>query len=75
MHEGGGNCVKQLKWGWNRKEGRGGETKMQAGSGGGCLKKGEGLETPYKIWIHKETKEKIATFQSCIEHFDGMEII
>ena len=62
MHEGGGNCVIYLKRGWNRKKGmankhlkrEGGEG--QAGSRGGCLKKGA-LETPYKLClsnIHKD---------------------
>ena len=42
MCEGEGNCLKYLKWGWNRKEGGG--TKIlkrgKAGPRGGCLKKG-----------------------------------
>ena len=50
LHEGGGHCLKYLIRGWNRK---GRETKIlkggQAGSRGGCLKKG-GLETPCKVW-------------------------
>ena len=28
----------------------------------------------YEIF-HQETKQKIATSQSCTEHFDGLEII
>ena len=42
MHEGGGNCVKCFKRGWNRKEGRANKNfkKGQAGSRGGSLKKG-----------------------------------
>ena len=42
MLDGGGNCVKYLKRGWNRKEGRGNKDFKkggQAGSRGGCLKK------------------------------------
>ena len=42
LHEGGGNCVKHLKRGWNRKEGRGNKKFKrgeQVGSRGGCLKK------------------------------------
>ena len=53
MREGGGNCLKYLKRGWNRKEGRGNKDFKkggQAGSRGGCLKKG-GLEPPYKLWL------------------------
>ena len=39
----GGNCLKHLKWGWNRKEGR--ETKIfknggRLGHGVGALKRG-----------------------------------
>ena len=45
LHEGGGNCVKYLKRGWNRKEGRRNKDFKrgggQAGSRGGCLKKEE----------------------------------
>ena len=45
------NCLKYLKRGWNRKEGRGNKDFKkggQAGSRGGCLKKG-GLEPPYEL--------------------------
>ena len=46
MLEGGGNCLKYLKRGWKSKEERGnkdfkkGGGERQAGSKGGCLKKG-----------------------------------
>ena len=44
LHEGGENCVKYLKMGWNRKEGRGNKDFKkgggQTGSRGQCLKKG-----------------------------------
>ena len=43
MREGGRNCVKYLKSGWNRKEGRGNKNFKkggQAGSKGGYLKEG-----------------------------------
>ena len=49
----GGNCLKYLKRGWNRKVGR--ETKNfrrgQAGSGSGCLKKEGrgGTATPLRL--------------------------
>ena len=51
MCEGWRNCLKYLQRGWNRKEGR--ENKDfkkggQAGSKGGCLKKG-GLEPSYEL--------------------------
>ena len=45
LREGGGNCVKHLKRGWKRKEGRGNKgfkKGAQAGSRSGCLKKGGG---------------------------------
>ena len=48
MHEGRGNCVKYLKRGCNRKEGKGNKDfkrGRQARSRGGCLKKG-GAGTP-----------------------------
>ena len=41
--EGGGNCLKRLKGGRNRKEGKGNKNfkkRGQAGPRGGCLKKG-----------------------------------
>ena len=54
MREGGGNCLKCLKRGWNRKEGRGSKNFEKgggkAGSRGGCLKKG-GLEPPYELCL------------------------
>ena len=45
VYEGGENCVKYLKREWNRKKGRGNKDRKkggrgQAGSRGGCLKKG-----------------------------------
>ena len=51
--EGGENCLKYIKRGWNRKEERGNKDLKkggeQAGLRGGCLEKGEGgLEPPYK---------------------------
>ena len=49
------NCVKYLRRAWNRKEGRGNKKIKkgggQAGSRGGCLKKGGGLEPPYELWL------------------------
>ena len=42
LREGGGNCLKYLKRGWNRTEGRGHKDykkEGQIGSRGGCLKK------------------------------------
>ena len=46
MLEGGGNCLKYLKRGWNRTEGKGHKDFKkeggQAGSRGGYLKKGGG---------------------------------
>ena len=54
LHEGGGDCLKYLKRGWNRKQGRGHKGFKKGGqaeSRGGCLKKGGGLEPPYKLWL------------------------
>ena len=42
MHEVGGNCLKYLKRGWNKEEGRGNKDfkkGRQAGSRGGCFEK------------------------------------
>ena len=50
MREGGKNCVKHLKRGWNKKEGRGNKYFKkggQAGSRGGSLRNG-GHEPPYE---------------------------
>ena len=47
LHQGGRNCVKYLKRGWNRKEGRGNKKFLkgrQAGSRDGCLKKDGGFK-------------------------------
>ena len=52
LREGGGNCLKNLKRGWNRKKGRGNKDFKkggQAGSRGGALK--GGLEPPYELWL------------------------
>ena len=54
MHEGKGNCVKCLKMGWNRKEGRGNKDLKKGGNlghGVGALKRG--LEPPYKLCVLK----------------------
>ena len=51
MREGGGNCVKYLKRGWNRKEGRGNKDFKKGdklGQGVGALKRG--LEPGYELW-------------------------
>ena len=48
MREGGGNCLKYLKRGWNSKEGSGHKNfkkRGQAGSAGGCLKREGGAGT------------------------------
>ena len=57
LREGGGNCLKYLKRGWNGggTEKRGGKTMIlkrgsQLSQGVGALKKGEGgLEPPYEL--------------------------
>ena len=49
--EGGGDCLKYLERGWNRKEGRGHKDfkkrRGQAGSRDGCIKK-QGARTPLR---------------------------
>ena len=60
MREGGGNCLKYLKRGWNRTEGRGHKDykkEGQAGSRGGCLKKvgGGGARTPSRTMATEKT--------------------
>ena len=56
LREGGGNCVKYLKRGWNRKDGKGNKDLKkggQPGSKGGYLKKGEAgtpLRTMNNFW-------------------------
>ena len=58
--KGGGNCLKYLKRGWNRKEGRGNKDFKkvgQAGPRGGCLKKG-GAGTPLQtMGMHIEAHD------------------
>ena len=59
LREGRGNCLKYLKRGWNKKDGRGNKDFKRGGGGGGGggqaesrsgrLKKGRGLEAPYEL--------------------------
>ena len=52
VREGGGNCLKYLKRGWNKKEQRGNKYFQKGGKlgqGVGALK-GGGLEPPYELW-------------------------
>ena len=52
MRAGEGNRLKYLKRGWNRKEGRGNKYlkgRGQAGSRGGCLKRGGGGWNPLEL--------------------------
>ena len=69
MHEGGGNCIKYLKRGWNRNEGRGNKDFKKRGGklghGVSALKRGErgGLEPPYKLWYILEVIFLIITFE------------
>ena len=59
LGQGGRNCLKYFKWGWNRKEGsRSNDFKKegQAGSTDGGLKKGGGgLESPKKTMMFTST--------------------
>ena len=52
MREGRGNCLKYLKRGWNRKEGRGHKDFKKGnklGQGVGAVKKGAGVELPDEL--------------------------
>ena len=54
MHKGGRICLKYLKRGWNRKDGRGSKDFKkgdQARSRVGCLKKGGGTGTPLETMV------------------------
>ena len=56
-----GKLSKYLERGWNRKKGRGHKDFKkggQAGSRGGCLKKGGGLEPPYELWPNTQLIQK-----------------
>ena len=69
MHEGEeGDCLKYLQKGWNREEGRGNKDfkkRGQAGSMGGCLKKGGGLEPSYKLWYG------VSKIKPCLTHYEN----
>ena len=54
---GGGNCLKYFKGGWNKKEWSGSKKFKSGRSGkaglrGACLKKGEGMEPLYELWVY-----------------------
>ena len=70
MHEGGGNCLKYLRRGCNRKEGRGDKNLKKGGTskvkGYMSLKSG-GLKTPYELRVIKH-----ANFQFHRVHPDGV---
>ena len=52
LREGGGNCIKYLKGGWNRKEGRGTKIfKKGRGWGGGGSKLGLGVDALKKVGL------------------------
>ena len=59
MREDRKNCLKYLKRGWNRKEGKGNKNFKkgggQAGSRGGCLKK-SGAGTPLRTMIYEHVR-------------------
>ena len=72
MREDGGNCLKYLKRGWNRKE-RGGHKDFKGGGEGGgggklgqgvkALKRGGGLGSPYELQaldVPRSTKLRVA---------------
>ena len=54
LREGGGNCLKYLERGWNRKGGRRHKDFKKGGQAGSmeqCLKEGGGMEFPYELCI------------------------
>ena len=72
MHEGGGNCLKYLKRGWNRTEQGGGDTKIKTKRGGklgqglGALKRGEGgwnLFTNYRTHFSEKMGERLVIWK------------
>ena len=71
MCEGGGDCLKYLKMGWNRKEGRGNKDFKKwgkLGEGVSALKRG-GLEPPYKPWTARgKSQDFIGRNQSMRNH-------
>ena len=61
---GWGNCLKYLKWGWDRRERRGNKDLKklgggQAGSRGGCLKGGAG--TPLRTMNAESAQANLHT--------------
>ena len=62
LREGGGNYLKYIKKGWNRKEGRGNKVFKRGGGGGklsqglGALKKGTG--TPLQTMVRTQDFSK-----------------
>ena len=61
LYEGGGNCLKYCTGEWSRREGRGNKDFKkgggQAGSSGGCLKKGGCWNPLTNGDVKKKTKE------------------
>ena len=57
--KGGENCLKDLKRGWKRKEGKGNKDLKKGGGkldqGVGALKRGGGLKPPYELWTKRRT--------------------
>ena len=62
--EGVGNCLKYLKRGWNRKEGRGNKDLKKMGNlgqGVGALKRGTGTPLRTMVSIQLETSPSVVT--------------
>ena len=74
MREGGENCLKYLKRGWNRTYGRGNKDFKkgdQAGSRGECLKKG-GAWTPLRTMVPNTRLKIVIVYSSFIEKMQTM---
>ena len=67
MCEGGWNCLKYLKKGWNRKEGRGNKDFKKGGKlgqGVGALKRGGGAGTPLQTMYGFKKCDEIEKLRS-----------
>ena len=78
MREGGGNCLKYLKRGCDITEGKGHKDFKkggQAGSRGGCLKKGGGLEPPYELCSCESSQRFQRRIQNSVQYSERIQNI
>ena len=70
MREGGGNCLKYLKMGWNRKGVKGNKDFKKRGGGklrqglGALKREGGGLESRYKLRSYEITLASLSVLPS-----------